>query len=304
MSVIEATIEVDAPLRATYDQWTQYEDFPRFMQGIEEVQQLQPTRLHWVARIAGIQREWDAQITEQVPDQLIAWTSTDGARNDGVVTFEPVTETSTRVALRLDFEPEGAIETVADATGAIANRARGDLERFKEFIESQDAPTGAWRGEVRNGVAVGLEQSPGEVEASTGGVVDLDRIIGRIPVVLVFISPVFDPASYDTLAGMGHHLVDFGRDRIQLLAVARVDAATAVEAEVSVPGNVRILADVDGAIAEMYDVRYRDGQPTTVLIGADGEVAQVWVDAATESFAADLLARLERLDGADATQIR
>jgi len=296
MSVIDATIEVRAPLRATYDQWTQFEDFPRFMQGVEQVHQVQPTRLHWVAKIAGVQREWDAQITEQVPDQLIAWTSTAGVRNDGVVTFEPVDETTTRVGLRLDIEPDGAIETIADVTGAIANRARGDLERFKEFIEEQGAPTGAWRGQVTNGHALGIDQSPGEVEASTGGVVDLDRIIGRIPVVLVFVAPVFDTAIFDTLAGMGRHLVEFGRDRIQLLAVARVDAATAADADISVPGNVRILADADGAIAELYGVTYRDGQPTTVLIGADGEVAEVWVDAAAEGFAGELLDRLEQLD--------
>ena len=296
MSVIDATIEVRAPLRATYDQWTQFEDFPRFMQGVEQVHQVQPTRLHWVAKIAGVQREWDAQITEQVPDQLIAWTSTAGVRNDGVVTFEPVDETTTRVGLRLDIEPDGAIETIADVTGAIANRARGDLERFKEFIEEQGAPTGAWRGQVTNGHALGIDQSPGEVEASTGGVVDLDRIIGRIPVVLVFVAPVFDTAIFDTLLGMGRHLVEFGRDRIQLLAVARVDAATAADADISVPGNVRILADADGAIAELYGVTYRDGQPTTVLIGADGEVAEVWVDAAAEGFAGELLDRLEQLD--------
>ncbi len=296
MSVIDATIDVHVPVRAAYDQWTQFEDFPRFMQGIEQVHQVQPTRLHWVARIAGVQREWDAQITEQVPDELIAWTSTAGVRNDGVVTFEPIDETTTRVGLRLDIEPDGAIETIADVTGAIANRARGDLERFKEFIEEQGAPTGAWRGEVTNGLAAGIDQSPGEVEASTGGVVDLDRIVGRIPVVLVFVAPVFDERTYDTLAGMGRHLVDFGRDRIQLLAVARVDAATAADADISVPGNVRILADVDGAIAEMYGVSYRDGQPTTVLIGADGEVAEVWVDAATEGFAGELLDRLEQFD--------
>ncbi len=298
MSVIDATIDVNAPLRATYDQWTQFEDFPRFMQGIEQVHQVQPTRLHWVARIAGIQREWDAQITEQVPDQLIAWTSIAGMRNDGVVTFEPISETSTRVALRLDIEPDGAVETIADVTGAIANRARGDLERFKEFIEDQGAPTGAWRGEVSNGLAAGIDRSPGEVEASTGGVVDLDRIVGRIPVVLVFISPVFDAGSYDTLAGMGRHLVDFGRDHIQLLAVARVDAATAADADMSTPGNARILADADGAIADFYGVSYRDGQPTTVLIGADGQVSAVWVDTADAGFAGELLDRLEQLDQA------
>lgn len=296
MSVIDATIEVQAPLRATYDQWTQFEDFPRFMSGIERVDQVEPAQLHWVARIAGVQREWDAQITEQVPDQLIAWTSTAGVRNDGVVTFEPLTDTTTLVALRLDIEPDGAIETIADATGAIANRARGDLERFKEFIEDQGAPTGAWRGEISNGHTRGVDTSPGEVEAGTGGVVDLDRIIGRIPVVLVFISPLFEQRTYNTLAGMGHHLVDFGRDRIQLLAVARVDAATAAEAQDSVPGNIRILADVDGSVADLYGATYRDGLPTTVLIGADGQVAHRWVDTAAPEFAVELLERLEQLD--------
>ena len=150
------------------------------MEGVRQVEQLGDKRLRWRANVGGKEKTWEAEITEQVPDQLIAWTSTAGVRNDGVVTFEPLSETETRVALRLDIEPDGAVETIADVTGVIANRARGDLERFKEFIESNGAPTGAWRGEVTNGLAPGVDQSPGEVESSTGGMVDLDRIVGRI----------------------------------------------------------------------------------------------------------------------------
>ena len=115
MSVIDEEIEVDAPLRETYDQWTQFEEFPVFMEGVEEVRQLDDTRLHWVASIAGVRREWDARITQQIPDQLIAWTSMEGTRNDGLVTFDAVGAHRTHITLRLDLEPDGAIESIGDA---------------------------------------------------------------------------------------------------------------------------------------------------------------------------------------------
>ena len=148
MSTIEQSVDVEVPVRTAYNQWTQFEDFPRFMEGIEEVNQLTDTKLHWVAKIAGARREWDAQITEQTPDQRIAWKATSGAQNDGVVTFHRIDDSHTRVMLQLDFDPEGFVEKAGDMLGVVKARTHGDLDRFKEFIESRGAETGAWRGEV------------------------------------------------------------------------------------------------------------------------------------------------------------
>jgi len=148
MSSIEKSIEVDVPVRAAYDQWTQFETFPSFMEGVEQVTQLDDTHLHWTAEIGGVHRGWDAEITEQHPDERVAWTATDGATNAGVVTFHRLDEQHTKVMLQLDFEPEGAVEKVGDVLGIVERRASGDLERFKEFIEDRSQATGSWRGDV------------------------------------------------------------------------------------------------------------------------------------------------------------
>src|SRR5688572_8901355 len=149
MSEIVETVEVDVPVRVAYDQWTQFEEFPRFMEGVERVEQLDDTTLRWTAEVAGKPKTWTAEITEQTPDQRIAWTSTEGARNAGVVTFHRLDDRKTRVALQLDVEPEGPVESVGDALGFVQRQAKGDLGRFKEFVESRGVATGAWRGEVR-----------------------------------------------------------------------------------------------------------------------------------------------------------
>ncbi|HZP57113.1 MAG TPA: SRPBCC family protein [Dehalococcoidia bacterium] len=148
MQTIEKTIEVDLPVRTVYDQWTQFEDFPRFMEGVEQVKQLSDDRLHWVARVGGQRKEWDARITEQTPDQRIAWRSEDGDENAGVVTFHKLDDQHTRVMLQLGYSPEGIVESVGDKLGFMNRRVSSDLERFKEFIESRGAETGAWRGEI------------------------------------------------------------------------------------------------------------------------------------------------------------
>jgi len=148
VSTIEQSVDVEVPVRTAYNQWTQFEDFPRFMEGIEAVKQVTDTKLHWVAKIAGARREWDAQITEQTPDQRIAWKATSGAQNDGVVTFHRIDDGRTRVMLQLDFEPEGFVETAGDMLGIVKARTHGDLDRFKDFIEGRGVETGQWRGEV------------------------------------------------------------------------------------------------------------------------------------------------------------
>ena len=152
MSTINDSIEVNVPLRAAYDQWTQFEAFPRFMEGVESVTQLDDTHLQWTAEIGGQRRTWRAEITRQEPDQGVAWRSIEGAKNSGTVTFDRVDDDTTRVNLELEIEPEGPLETAGDMLGVVDRRVKGDLERFKEFIESRRVPTGAWRGRVDQGV--------------------------------------------------------------------------------------------------------------------------------------------------------
>lgn len=151
MSQISESIDVHVPVRTAYDQWTMFEEFPRFMEGVQEVQQIDDRHMHWVAEIAGQRREWDARVTEQIPDERVAWASTTGAQNAGVVTFHRLEPDLTRVMLQLDFEPEGALESVGDALGMVKMRVKGDLERFRDFIEDRGVETGAWRGEVDPG---------------------------------------------------------------------------------------------------------------------------------------------------------
>jgi uncharacterized membrane protein len=148
MSTIEQSIDVDVPVRTAYDQWTQFEEFPKFMEGVEEIRQVDDTHLHWRTKIAGKVKEFDAVITEQTPDQRIAWTSEDGPEHAGVVTFHRLGEGQTRVMVQMDYEPQGAAEKVGDALGLVKRRVKGDLERFKELIEDRGTETGAWRGEV------------------------------------------------------------------------------------------------------------------------------------------------------------
>ena len=148
VSTVEKSVEVQLPVSTVYNQWTQFEEFPQFMEGVEQVTQLDDTRLHWVAQIAGVTREWDAEIVDQQPDQRIAWRSVDGAGNGGIVTFQPVGPNATRVSLQMQFEPEGVAETVGEKLGFVSKQTEGDLKRFKSFIEERGAETGAWRGEV------------------------------------------------------------------------------------------------------------------------------------------------------------
>jgi uncharacterized membrane protein len=149
MATIEKSVEVEVPVRVAYNQWTQFEEFPKFMEGVRSVRQLNDKRLLWRADIGGKEQEWEAEITEQVPDERIAWRARSGKPNAGVVTFHRIADGRTRMMLQLDYEPEGAVENIGDALGVVSRRVEGDLERFKEFIESRGRETGAWRGEIR-----------------------------------------------------------------------------------------------------------------------------------------------------------
>ncbi len=148
MSQVQEAIEVEVPVRAAYNQWTQFETFPKFMGGVERITQTSDTDTHWEISIDGVKREFDAKITEQKPDERIAWKSVDGSTHAGVVTFHRLDEGRSRVMLQLETEPEGLVEKAADKLGFLKRQAKGDLERFKSFIESQGSESGSWRGEV------------------------------------------------------------------------------------------------------------------------------------------------------------
>ena len=152
---VEKSILVNVPLSVAYNQWTQFEEFPHFMKGVKSVTQLDDQNLKWVVEIAGVRRQWNARIVEQVPDKKVSWAATEGATNAGSVTFEDVGGGQTQVHLSLEYEPEGFVEKVGDKLHVVENRAERDLDRFKEFIESEGYATGAWRGSVSDGTGVG-----------------------------------------------------------------------------------------------------------------------------------------------------
>ena len=160
---VEKSILVNVPLSVAYNQWTQFEEFPHFMKGVKSVTQLDDQNLNWVVEIAGVRRQWNARIVEQVPDKKVSWAATEGATNAGSVTFEDVGGGQTQVHLSLEYEPEGFVEKVGDKLHVVENRAEGDLDRFKKFIESEGYATGAWRGSVGDGTAAG---EPGVEDAA------------------------------------------------------------------------------------------------------------------------------------------
>ncbi|NMH98180.1 SRPBCC family protein [Pseudonocardia acidicola] len=154
------SVDVAVPVSTAYDQWTQFESFPQFMEGVDRIDQLDRTRTHWVTSIGGVQREFDAEITEQHPDERVAWKTENGVHQAGVVTFHRVDADTTRVTLQLDYEPEGVTEKVGDALGIVERRTKSDLDNFKRFIESRGAAEGAWRGDVERASQRGQTAGP------------------------------------------------------------------------------------------------------------------------------------------------
>ncbi len=148
MPKVEESVEVNVPVSTAYNQWTQFEEFPQFMDGVKEVRQLDATHLHWVAEIGGHTEEWDAEVTEQKPDERIAWKATTGKDNAGVVTFHRLDDSKSKIMLQLDWESEGMVEKIGAAIGQDDRQIKGDLNRFKELIEKRGTESGAWRGEV------------------------------------------------------------------------------------------------------------------------------------------------------------
>jgi uncharacterized membrane protein len=154
MARVEESIEVNVPVSTAYNQWTQFEEFPKFMEGVESVQQMDDTHLKWVAEVGGKRHEWTAEILEQKPEKTVAWRALEGHDNSGSVTFEPLDQNKTRINVVMEHETEGLTETLGSALGADSRRVKSDLERFKELVESRGAETGAWRGEVEQGQRV------------------------------------------------------------------------------------------------------------------------------------------------------
>jgi uncharacterized membrane protein len=149
VSTVTESVDVAVPVRAAYNQWTQFEEFPRFMDGVNQIRQLDATHTHWKTEIGGVKREFDAEITEQLPDERVAWKSTEGEKQAGVVTFHRLDETHTRVTVQMDYDPQGLVETAGDKLGIVDRQVKGDLKRFKEYIESRSGvETGGWRGQV------------------------------------------------------------------------------------------------------------------------------------------------------------
>jgi uncharacterized membrane protein len=148
MSTTTESVDVNRPIGMVYNQWTQFESFPEFMEGVERVDQKDDTHLHWVVKVGPVTREFDATVTEQHPEERVAWKSDSGPDHAGVVTFHRLDDDTTRVTAQMDVDPEGFVENVGDKLGIVKSRVSGDLKRFKEFIESRPAETGGWRGDV------------------------------------------------------------------------------------------------------------------------------------------------------------
>ncbi len=151
MATVKESIEVDVPVSTAYNQWTQFEEFPRFMEGVQSVTQIDDTHLRWVAEVGGKRREWQAEIVDQVPDQKVAWRAIDDDGPNGIVEFESLGEDKTLITLEMAYEPEGLTEQLGAVVGMDSRQVKKDLERFKQLIESRGVESGAWRGEVRAG---------------------------------------------------------------------------------------------------------------------------------------------------------
>lgn len=167
-STVEKSVDVNAPLSVVYNQWTQFEEFPRFMEGVKEVRQVNDKRLHWRAQVGTQEKQWEADIVEQTPDTRIAWRSATGAENAGIITFLPI-EGGTRVTARMTYAPEGWIEKAGDFLGFMSGRVQGDLNRFKEFLEQRGVETGGWRGEIHGGKVQSGTSAADRTGTSTGG---------------------------------------------------------------------------------------------------------------------------------------
>ncbi|WP_306328762.1 SRPBCC family protein [Streptomyces venezuelae] len=169
MTTVEQTIDVDVPLRTAYNQWTQFEEFPKFMEGVEEVRQTDDRHCHWRTKVAGVRREFDTEIVDQLPDERVAWRTVAGdVQQMGVVSFQPLDAAHTRVRLAMDVEPSGMAEKAADVMGVLDRRIKGDLKRFKGYIEEHGRESGAWRGRISPAGVDSPDMTPRDDPGPTG----------------------------------------------------------------------------------------------------------------------------------------
>ena len=187
MTTVEESIDVAVPVTTAYNQWTQFESFPHFMSGVVSIAQLTDTTNHWVTKVGGVEREFDTEITEQHPDERVAWKSTDGTTHAGVVTFHRLSETDTRVTVQLDWAPETFVEKIGSVVGADDRQVKADLKRFKEFMESRGSETGSWRGDV---------DAPGNAATGAGGSTPTSTNTAGLAA-----APAADPAMDDPESG-------------------------------------------------------------------------------------------------------
>ncbi|WP_148575411.1 SRPBCC family protein [Nocardioides caldifontis] len=210
---VEKTVTVDVPISTAYNQWTQFEEFPQFMGGVQKVEQLDDQRLHWVAEIAGVRREWYAEILEQRPDEKIAWSAVEGATNAGAVYFIAAGPDRTQVTLELEYDPEGLVEKAGDALGVIERQAQADVEKFKEFIEARGAESGGWRGAVGSPAVgtPGVEMAESQGDSGKAGVSPKAAAAGAAAVAGV--------AAAAAAAGKGGSGSDEGEDDVEVRVV-------------------------------------------------------------------------------------
>ena len=286
MGTTTHSIEVNAPLQAVYNQWTQFEEFPRFMEGVDEVRQDGPKSLFWKAKIGGKDKQWEAEITEQVPDKKIAWESVDGTPNMGEVTFEPLDFERTQITLTMEYEPEGFFEKAGDALGIPSGRVEGDLKRFRDFIEKTGRETGAWRGQIEeeespDSTAKAIRQEGAlSVEDTTERKIGAqDREIPREPAVIEEIAPGTGGIEKDRIAAKGGERVQTAEHCTELEDESAPNATERLYAE----GNPQISRDSGGTAAPTDEQIARRAYELYIERGeAPGDERKDWLEAEKE----------------------
>lgn len=261
---VEKTITVDVPVSTAYNQWTQFEEFPQFMGGVQKVEQLDDKRLHWVAEIAGVKREWYATIVDQRVDERVAWAATEGATNAGAVSFAAAGAASTLVTLELDYEPEGLIEAVGDKLNIVERQAQSDLEKFKTFIEQRQSETGGWRGEVEGHPATpGVEAAAGsEGDSGKTGVSAKAAVAGVAAAAIGVAAVVASKSGDDSSEGTEVEAAPTQTTTVETTAVdtGPVDRSTGPASDAELSATTNLDADVAGVPDDAYGRTPGSGQ--------------------------------------------